>query len=120
MARREYKTEDDFRNSMARFDERLKRLADEEEFDVKDWTTGERLDIQPKSICRQYVESLVDVKSNENIHNRACHNLWVYNFEVQQCRQAIAEERLEAFIAARLRDTRYAKAFEYAKQRCKE
>jgi len=117
MARREYKTEDEFRESMARFGKRLKRLADEEGFFVKDWTTGERLDIRSKSVLHQYVHSLVDIRSNENIHNRACHNLWVYNFEVRQARQALAEGRFEQFVENRLANTRYKKVFEYAKEK---
>jgi len=117
MALREYNTEDDFRQSMARFGERLKRLADEDGFFVKDWTTGEKLDIQSKSVRRQYVQSLVDVKSNENVHNRACHNLWVYNFEVRQARQALMEGRFEPFVETRLANTRYKAAFEYAKSK---
>lgn len=115
MARREYKTDDDFRQSITCFNDRLKRLADEEGFFVKDWNTGEKLDIHSKSVRRQYVQNLVDVRRNENIHNRACHNLWVYNWEVRQYRQALIEDRLEQFVESRLANTRYKRAFEYAK-----
>lgn len=115
MARRDYKTSHDFRQSMARFGERLKYLADEEGFFVKDWDTGEILDLQSKDVRNQYIQSLVDEKSNENIHNRACHNLWVYNFEVRQARQAIAEGCFEQFVENRLKGTRYRRAFEYAR-----
>jgi tRNA-guanine family transglycosylase len=117
MARREYKTKKNFKESMSCFAERLKKLADEEEFFVKDWYTGEVLDLQSKTVRDQYVQSLVDIKSNENIHNRACHNLWVYNFEVRQTRQAIIENRFEQFVETRLANTRYKTAFEYAKSK---
>jgi tRNA-guanine family transglycosylase len=115
MARREYKTGKDFKESMDRFAERLRRLADEEGFFAKDWENGETLDLRSKSVVVQYVQSLVDVKSNENLHNRACHNLWVYNFEVRQARKALLEDRFEQFIETRLVNTRYRKAIEYAK-----
>ena len=91
----------------------MKRLAGEEGFSVKDWRTGEIMVIEDDDACKAYVESLIDRESNENIHNRACHNLWTYNFEVRQYRSALAEGRLESFVASRLRDTRYASALSF-------
>lgn len=52
----------------------------------------------------------VDCRSNENVHNRACHNLWVYNFEVKQYRTAVGEGHLIDHLKSRLNGTRYAKA----------
>lgn len=59
--------------------------------------------------------SLVDVSSNENIHNRGCHNLWVYNFEAQQARNAIISGNFDSFVEQRLANTRYYNAFSAAK-----
>lgn len=117
MSKREYKSSKDFREKLRGFEERLLQLANEEGFTVKDWETGEELDLASNSVCSDYVRSLVDEKSNEHIHNRACHNLWSYNFEIRQYRRAIGEDRIEQFIASRLSNTRYAKSFTYAQQR---
>lgn len=117
LSRQVYKNQSEFEVAKQRFVERLRQLHNEEGFFVKDWTTGEIIDLSSASVIEQYVESLVDVKSNENIHNRACHNLWVYNFEVRQARQAITEDRFEQFIEARLANTRYKAVFEYARER---
>lgn len=115
MARRDYRTDCDFKQSLACFSERLRMLADEEGFYVKDWVTGEILRLDSRDERDQYIRSLVDMRSNENVHNRACHNLWVYNFEVRKARQAITEGRFEELVASRLKDTRYRRAFEYAR-----
>ncbi len=117
LSRRVYKNQEDFEFAKQRFAKHLKRLHNEEGFFVKDWLTGEVIDLSSDTVIEQYVESLVDIKSNENIHNRACHNLWVYNFEVRRIRKAIVEDRFEQFIEARLANTRYKVAFEYAKEK---
>jgi tRNA-guanine family transglycosylase len=116
MSKREYKNSKDFRQKLKEFEARLQQLANEEGFTVKNWKTGEELDLSAKSICSDYVRSLVDEKGNEHIHNRACHNLWSYNFEIRQYRRAVKEGRLEQFITSRLSNTRYAKSLTYIQQ----
>ena len=115
MARREYKSDDAFKQAKFQFAERLKHLSDTEGFVVKDWNSGNILCLLSDADREQYVENLVDSNSNENIHNRACHNLWVYNYEMRKARQAISENRFEEFVEQRLTGTRYMKDFEYAR-----
>ena len=81
---------------------------------MKDWSTGRRLNILDREVRKTYVADLVDLVRNEHVHNRACHNLWVYNFEVKRFRQAAKGGRLEEFIESRLRGTRYSAAFAFA------
>lgn len=115
MGKREYNNEDKFRASMRRFRARLAKLAREEGFAAKDWQTGELLDLTDRPTRVRYVESLVDLESNEHVHNRACHNLWTYNFEVRQYREAGEGDALDSFVKSRLGGTRYQGAFEHAK-----
>jgi tRNA-guanine family transglycosylase len=107
MARREYASNKAFKASMGLFAARLKFLIEEDEFYVKDWTNGERLPLVSLGDCLDYTNDLIDVRSNENIHNRACHNLWVFNFEVKQLRKSMQNDKRDAFIRSRLRDTQY-------------
>jgi queuine/archaeosine tRNA-ribosyltransferase len=116
MGKREYSSIQKFNGAMCRFANRLARLADEEDFAAKDWQTGTLLNLKDAVVRRQYVADLVDLSSNENVHNRACHNLWVYNFEVRSYREAACRGRLDHFIASRLRGTRYEPAFAHAKR----
>ena len=95
---------------MQEFANRLQTLADSEDFGARHWDTGEALDMRNRSVRDQYVRTLVDLHSNENVHNRACHNLWVYNFEVRQYRIASDEGHLADHLRSRLGRTRYAKA----------
>jgi len=115
MGKREFNDESKFRAAMTRFRARMAKLADEEGFSVKDWLTGTKLDLTDRATRVRYVESLVDLKSNEHVHNRACHNLWTYNFEVRQYRAAMQRGCLEDFLFSRLAATRYGSAFEHAK-----
>jgi len=113
MGKREYRSHQHFTGAMRRFSNRLLRLADDEGFYVKDWQTGKKVDVRRVAARNEYVESLVDLKSNEHVHNRACHNLWVYNSEVRSFRAAASTDRLDGFITSRLAGTRYATAFDY-------
>ncbi len=114
MGKREYKTESKFRDSMQRFRERVAKLAHEEDYSAKDWTTGQGLDLTNPVTRRAYVSGLVDLKSNEHVHNRACHNLWTFNFEVRAYRDAILHGTVDEFVASRLKGTRYESAFFHA------
>lgn len=116
MAEREYDDNESFQRSMTRFAQRLNSLIAEENFYVKDWVIGARLNLASERECLDYVDTLVDTHSNENVHNRACHNLWTYNFEVKQAKKAIQEDHFEEFVEKRLTNTRYKVPFEYAKE----
>lgn len=117
LANRVYETSAAFDQAKARFAERIERLHKQEGFCAKNWLTGEKLDFSSRSTIDQYVDELSDTISNEHVHNRACHNLWVYNFEIQQAREALEKDQFEKFIEARLQNTKYMKAFEYARSR---
>jgi queuine/archaeosine tRNA-ribosyltransferase len=114
MGKREYRTPQHFSGAMRRFGNRMQALSDEEGFSVKNWTSGARVDLSKNGERRDYVDSLVDLVSNEHVHNRACHNLWVYNSEVRSYRRAERRGTLDHFIAKRLSGTRYEAAFAYA------
>ncbi len=116
LARREYKTAKDFRNARLEFAAKLLNLAKDHGFSVKDWSSGSPFEIDTKSACEDYTELLTDYKFNENLHNRACHNLWVFNHEVRKARQAIRESQLEVFVESRLTGSRYYQAFLNAKK----
>jgi len=117
LARREYPTYSRFRRSIRSFARQLRELSESEGFFTKDWTTGAKLDLTSFSVCEQYTRSLSDLRRNENVHNRACHNLWVYNTEMKRCREAMQTGKLEEFIGARLKTSRYAAAFEIVRKR---
>jgi queuine/archaeosine tRNA-ribosyltransferase len=117
LGRREYASYGKFRTAVRRFARQLAHLSRTEGFFVKDWSTGNKLDSTDMFVCEQYTHSLSDLESNENIHNRACHNLWIYNSEMKLCRQALQAGKLEAFITRRLETTRYKPAFDIAKKR---
>lgn len=112
MGRREYGDDRKFLDAMKNFSDRLARLANEEGFFVKNWTTGDNLDLTIPANRSHYVQNLVDLNTNENVHNRACHNLWSYNFEVRRCRAAASQGKLNEFLKSRLSNTRYASALE--------
>lgn len=116
MGQRDYKDSRAFRAAKTKFAERLVKLGGDEGFYVRDWITGARLDCSQFAEAMDYVDQLVDRKSNENVHNRACHNLWVFNWEVNQYRDAIARGRECSFVQSRIQGTRYESAFEKAKR----
>jgi hypothetical protein len=109
MSPRDYMSHDAFRHALHSFATHLQRLWEEEGFTVCDWDTGEPLALHTLADCLAYAESLVDERSNEHVHRRACNNLWSYNYEVQQVRQAIESDQLEKFLENRLKGTRYYK-----------
>lgn len=117
LSRRDYVNYGKFRTAIRRFARQLASLSSEEGFFVKDWRTGKHLDSTNISVCEQYAHSLSDLKSNENIHNRACHNLWIYNSEIKRCREALHAGNLESFITGRLENTRYKPALDLVKKR---
>jgi queuine/archaeosine tRNA-ribosyltransferase len=74
-----------------------------------------KLDMASMTACEDYVRTLVDVESNENVHNRACHNLWVFNNEVKRFREEQRKGVLDSFVESRLTGTRYFAAFHLAR-----
>jgi len=120
LANKEYKTPEAFDQAKRQFAEHIQRLHEQEGFYAKNWLTGEKLDFSSRAVIDDYVNDLSDTVSNEHIHNRACHNLWSYNFEVRQARKAIDQDRFEQFVESRLQNTKYFKAFDYARSRKKK
>ena len=116
MAKREYKGEEHFRQAMAQFRHRLAVLAQQEGFTAKDWISGRTIDLTQAAARRDYVSGLIDLKGNQHVHNRACHNLWSFNFEVRRYRQAQRSGLLDEFLESRLGGTRYSAAFQHAKK----
>jgi tRNA-guanine family transglycosylase len=117
LARRDYSTYHRFRKAIKSFAQQMHDLHGKEQFFVKDWSTGARIDLGSPSVCEDYSRSLTDFKSNENIHNRACHNLWVYNYELRCYREARQEGTLEEFLTGRMSDTRYERTLAWLRKR---
>jgi len=108
---------DKYKETIRKFKAHLRQLHDEEGFIVKDWETGTPIEILNDDVLDDYIEVLTDKPdTNESIHYRACHNLWVYNSEAKTLRRAIEKGTLETVVAKRL-GRRYRKVFEYAKER---
>jgi len=117
LARRDYATYRRFRKAIKGFARQIHDLHGREQFFVKDWSTGERVNLDSASTCEDYARSLTDLKSNENIHNRACHNLWVYNYELRRYRSALHGGFLEEFITGRVAGTRYERTLRWLRER---
>jgi len=117
LARRGYDTSRAFRAAIKKLGTKLRELHTQESFSVKNWANGHLLALDSLSVCEDYAHSLTDLKSNENLHNRACHNLWVYNYEIERYRNAGASRTIERFLENRMVGTRYDTAFKLLKQR---
>lgn len=94
------------------FAEHLLQLIREEKFAVKDWNSGEPWPIDSEQEALAYLDSLEDQDGKNNIHYRACHNLYAFNFEAKRVREE--KDDLETFISNRLNNTIYKKTFEHA------
>ena len=99
-----------------KFSRHLVRLSLTEGFAVKNWDTGEPWPILNSADARKYMSFLMDRKGVNNIHRRACHNLYSFNFEAQRLGSLIDGPTLdlERFITGRLHTTHYKRVFEYA------
>ncbi|MFB3918344.1 MAG: hypothetical protein ACE14M_16560 [Terriglobales bacterium] len=117
LARRDYSTYSQFRTAIRRFARKLWGLHDSERFYVKDWLTGHQIALESPSVCEDYARTLIDLKSNENIHSRACHNLWVYNYELARYRAAVENGTLETFLRDRVSGTRYERTFQWLQKK---
>lgn len=99
------------------FAKHLLRLIQEENFLVKDWDTEDAWPITNKKEALAYMSYLEDKPGINNIHRRACHNLYSFNFEARRVRQEMANGTLEKFIEGRMKSTHYRQVFEYAIER---
>lgn len=57
---------------------------------------------------------LLDTDKN-NVHYRACHNLYVYNYEVNHAHEAIKVGRFEEFVQSRVSGTAFESLFDHVK-----
>ena len=100
------------------FADHLLYLINKEEFVVKNWDdqSGEIRPICNEQEALAYLDYLEDKDGKNNIHRRACHNLYAFNFEANQVRQEMKRgaSYLETFIKSRMKSTIYNKTFEYA------
>ena len=101
-----------YEQSRRAFVEHLLLLISEEKFAVKDWKSGEPWSIDSEQEALSYLDSLEDQDGKNNIHHRACHNLYAFNFEAKRVREE--KGGLETFISNRLNSTIYRKTFEHA------
>ena len=96
------------------FAQHLLKLIHDEGFAVKNWNTGEKQNISNESEALVYISYLEDRDGENNVHRRACHNLYALNFEASRVRQEKDADRLETFIRSRMKNTIYRRVFEYA------
>ncbi len=61
-----------------------------------------------------FLDYLEDRDGINDVHRRACHNLYAFNFEARQVRHQKKAGTLETFIHSRTKNTVYRKVFEYA------
>lgn len=101
------------------FARHLLKLIYEEGFAVLDWDTGETWPIRDEREVLPYLDYLEDSGGENNIHRRACHNLYALNFEASRVRQEKDANRLETFIRSRMKNTIYRKVFDYAVEQVK-
>lgn len=107
-------TTEDYEQTRLDLAEHMLQLIDEEDYQVKNWDTGENWEISNMSEAQRYLDFLEDRDGINHVHRRACHNLYTFNFEVRRVRDEIAKGTLESFIERRMDNTKYKKAFEYA------
>ena len=96
------------------FAKHLLKLINEEGFKVRDWDTEKAWPIGNECEALPYLTYLEDCDGENNIHRRACHNLYALNFEAKRVRQEKDANRLETFIHSRMKSTIYRNVFEYA------
>ena len=96
------------------FAEHLLRLTTEEKFAVKNWDNGTTRSICDERAALSYLDYLEDRDGINDVHRRACHNLYAFNFEARQVRHQKKAGTLKTFIHSRTKNTVYRKVFEYA------
>ena len=118
-SREKEKDPDKYEKKRNAFADRLLELIDEEGFAVKDWDKQDKQqdwDIRNKSDALSYLDYLEHQEGEKDIHRRACHNLYAFNFEANRVRQEKKKglTALETFIDGRMKSPVYQKAFEHA------
>jgi len=107
---------DKYRQILQEFKAHALQLHNREGFCLKDWETGTPIESLSEPVLDDYIEFLTDSQAKSRIHNRACHNLWVYNFEVRSAHKAIKQGKFEQFVQGRL-SRQYSRVFEYAREK---
>ena len=115
-SREKEKDPDKYAQKRDAFTDRLLELINEEGFAVKDWDKQQDWNIRNKSDALSYLDYLEHQEGEKDIHRRACHNLYAFNFEANRVRQEKKKglTALEAFIEGRMKSPVYQKAFAYA------
>lgn len=106
-----------YRKARSAFVEQLLRLRENENFTVRNWDTGEPHPVGNEHEAFAYLDRLEDRDGDNRVHWRACHNLYSFNFETSQVRQAVRNGGIEVLIGSRLERTNYRRALEYALQK---
>lgn len=96
------------------FAQRLLQLTMDEGFAVKNWDSDENWPIRNEHDALSYLDYLEDLEGTNQIHGRACHNLYTFNFEAHRVRQEKKQDNLETFIKSRMKSTVYRRTFDYA------
>lgn len=98
------------------FVDQILSLVNSENLEIKNWDTGDDWETKSEKDIFEYVNFLTDKPGENNIHRRACHNLYVFNFEAERINKILSHSMLEfeQFISQRLNNTIYRKVLEYA------
>ena len=96
------------------FAQRLLQLTADEGFSVKNWDVNEDWPIGNLRDALGYLDYLEAREGKTQLHGRACHNLYTFNFEANRVRQEIKAGNLETFIKSRMKSTVYRRTFDYA------
>ena len=118
-SREKEKDPDKYEEKRSAFADRLLELKNKEGFVVKDWDKENEendWDIHDKDDALSYLDYLEHQEGERNLHRRACHNLYAFNFEAKRVRQEMKKgmSALENFIKGRMKSPVYQKAFAYA------
>jgi tRNA-guanine family transglycosylase len=96
-------------------------LINTENLKIKNWDTGECWIVESEKDIFEYLDFLTDKPGKNNIHRRACHNLYIFNFEAERIKKIVpySSTEFESFISQRLNNTIYKKVLDYAIERNK-
>lgn len=116
LSKREAEANPKYNSIRRRFARHLVHLCQTEKFTVRDWDTGHIWKIAEERDSLRYMNYLMDANGVNNVHRRACHNLYSFNFEAERVKKLLLKppSTLEDFISSRLHSTQYKKVFDYA------
>lgn len=116
---REKEKNSKYEKTKSAFVEQILSLINSENLNIKNWDTGEDWKIKSEKDIFDYVSFLTDKPGQNNIHRRACHNLYIFNFEAKRIKKILSQSTVEyeKFINQRLSNTIYKKVLEYAIER---